>query len=56
VQLTGEVQQRLTASADALRDAVVADDLSNFRVLLRGRPGINRIFDILRRIGRAPHQ
>ncbi len=43
--LTDEMQQRLTASADALRAAVVADDTSSFRVLLRGRPGINRVFD-----------
>lgn len=43
--LTAEVAQRLTSSADALRNAVIADDMSNFHVLLRGRPGINRVFD-----------
>lgn len=45
--LTQEVEQRLTASVDALRQAVVSNDLSEFRVLLRGKPGINRLFDWL---------
>jgi 1-acyl-sn-glycerol-3-phosphate acyltransferase len=48
--LTAEATQRLTESADALRAAVVADDMSNFRVLLRGRPGINRVFDLVQRL------
>lgn len=54
--LTEEVGQRLTASADALREAVLADDMSNFRVLLRGRPGVNRVFDQVQRrwIGSRP--
>ncbi len=43
--LTREMAQRLTAGVDALRDAVVADDTSGFRVLLRGRAGVNRWFD-----------
>jgi 1-acyl-sn-glycerol-3-phosphate acyltransferase len=46
--LTDEIYRRLTASVDALRDAVVADDMSTFRVLLRGRPGIDRLFDYFR--------
>lgn len=45
--LTREVQERLTASADALCAAIIADDMSNFRVLLHGRPGIDRFFDPL---------
>ncbi len=40
--ITAELTARLTASADALRAAVVADDMQQFRVLLRGIPGINR--------------
>ena len=43
--LTQEVEQRLAASADALREAVVADDMGQFCPLLRGRPSINRLFD-----------
>lgn len=42
--LTEEIGQRLTASADALRDAIVANDVQNFSVLLAGRPGIDRMF------------
>jgi 1-acyl-sn-glycerol-3-phosphate acyltransferase len=46
--LTAEMTGRLTASADALRDAVLADDMRPFRVLLRGRPGIDRLFAALK--------
>jgi hypothetical protein len=41
--------RRLTTSADVLRDTILADDTSDFRVLLRGRPGINRVFDQMTR-------
>lgn len=43
--LTAEIQQRLTAAADALRDDVCNDTLDDYRELLRGRPGVNRVFD-----------
>ncbi len=46
-ECTTEVNQRLTASVDALRDAVIADDLRSFRVLLHGRSGIDRLFEPL---------
>jgi hypothetical protein len=49
-RLTDEMTHQLTASADTLRDAVIADDMRNFRVLLRGRPGINRLVDSFRRL------
>lgn len=42
--LTQEITQRLTTGADALRAAIIADDVSNFCVLLRGRPGVDRMF------------
>jgi 1-acyl-sn-glycerol-3-phosphate acyltransferase len=42
--LTREITHRLTDSADTLRDAVLADDMGNFRPLLHGRPGIDRLF------------
>lgn len=45
--LTEDVRQRLTHSADALRDAVIANDTSAFCVLLRGRPSVNRVFDMV---------
>jgi 1-acyl-sn-glycerol-3-phosphate acyltransferase len=45
--LTEEVNARLTASSDALRDAVIADDMGSFGLLLHGRPGIDRFFDPL---------
>ncbi len=48
--LQSEITQRLTASADALRDAVIAGDTSNFAVLMHGRPGIDRLFDSWRRL------
>jgi chlorobactene lauroyltransferase len=46
--LTGEVGARLTAACDALRDEVNAGDLAGYRVLLSGRPGVNRVFDAAR--------
>jgi len=46
--LTNEVEYRLTAAADALRDEVVAGQLVGYHALLRGRPGANRLFDALR--------
>jgi hypothetical protein len=46
--LTAEVTARLTAACDALRDEVNADDLAGYRALLRGRPGVNRVFDAAR--------
>jgi 1-acyl-sn-glycerol-3-phosphate acyltransferase len=42
--LLDDIAQRLTSSLDALRDAVIAGDTSNFRVVLRGRPGIDQAF------------
>jgi 1-acyl-sn-glycerol-3-phosphate acyltransferase len=48
--ITNEATQRLTESADALRATIIADDMSSFRVLLRGRPGINRLFDPVQRL------
>jgi 1-acyl-sn-glycerol-3-phosphate acyltransferase len=41
---TADLTRRLTDCADNLRDAVVADDMSQFCVLMRGKPGINRLF------------
>jgi 1-acyl-sn-glycerol-3-phosphate acyltransferase len=46
--LTAEVAQRLTAAADALRDEVTAGDLTGYHVLLRGRAGVNRLWDAAR--------
>jgi 1-acyl-sn-glycerol-3-phosphate acyltransferase len=46
--LTGEIGSRLTAACDALRDEYTAGDLGGYRVLLRGRAGINRVFDTAR--------
>jgi 1-acyl-sn-glycerol-3-phosphate acyltransferase len=46
--LTGEIAQRLTAAADALRDEVAAGQLEGYQALLRGRAGVNRLFDRLR--------
>ncbi|GAB4109376.1 MAG: lysophospholipid acyltransferase family protein [Roseiflexaceae bacterium] len=46
--LTAEIATRLTANADALRDDILADQrerIEAYRVLLRGREGINRWFD-----------
>jgi len=36
---------RLTESADTLRDLVLAEQLGGFQTLMRGRPGVNRVFD-----------
>ena len=47
-KLTGEVGQRLTAAVDALRDEVNDGRLEGYRGLLRGWPGVNRVFDALR--------
>ena len=47
--LMDDITQRLINSLDALRDAVVAGDTSNFRVVLRGRPGIDQAFASLLR-------
>ena len=46
--LSQEVGRRLTAACDALRDEYTAGDLDGYEVLLRGRPGVNRLFDIAR--------
>lgn len=45
--LTAEIQQRLTASADALRDDAVSGQCATYPTLVRGRPSINRVFDAL---------
>ncbi|MBK9711973.1 MAG: lysophospholipid acyltransferase family protein [Kouleothrix sp.] len=50
--LTAEVGARLTAACDALRDEVNAGRLEDYRVLLRGRAGVNRVWDSVR--GRLP--
>ncbi|NJL32678.1 MAG: glycerol acyltransferase, partial [Chloroflexaceae bacterium] len=48
-----DLQHRLTVSVDALRAAVIADDMRQFSVLLRGRQGIDKLFDgVLRLFGR----
>lgn len=44
---TGQLAQRLTQAVDALRDDVLHDNLEEYRVVLRGRAGINRLFDRL---------
>lgn len=44
-RLTDELGQRLTVAVDALRDDVTDERLDGYRVLFRGRPGVNRIFD-----------
>ena len=46
--LTAEVGARLTAACDALRDEVTGGQLEGYRVLLRGRPGPDKIFDAAR--------
>jgi chlorobactene lauroyltransferase len=43
-----DTTHRLTAATDALRDEVAADALDDYRVLLRGRTGVNRLFDRIR--------
>jgi 1-acyl-sn-glycerol-3-phosphate acyltransferase len=46
--LTAEIAGRLTAACDTLRDDVAAERLDGYRPLLRGRPGVNRVFDAAR--------
>jgi 1-acyl-sn-glycerol-3-phosphate acyltransferase len=46
--LTVEVTRRLTTAADALRDDVTEGRLDEYRVLLRGRAGVNRLWDAVR--------
>jgi 1-acyl-sn-glycerol-3-phosphate acyltransferase len=48
--LTAEAGARLTAACDALRDEVTGEQLGGYRVLLRGRPGPDKIFDAVRRL------
>ena len=48
--LTAEIGQRLTAACDALRDELNDSRLETYHVLLRGRLGVNRVFDALRRL------
>jgi len=43
--LTTEVGQRLSESADALRDEALNGRFAGYTTLLRGRPGVNRVFD-----------
>lgn len=55
-KLTNDVAGRLTSHADALREAVVNEQLDGFRPLLHGRPGVNRVFDsvfgrLMKRLG-----
>jgi 1-acyl-sn-glycerol-3-phosphate acyltransferase len=44
-QVQTELTTRLTANVESLREAVAADDMHQFRVLLRGSPSINTVFD-----------
>jgi 1-acyl-sn-glycerol-3-phosphate acyltransferase len=46
--LTADAGARLTAACDALRDDVIGERLEEYRVLLRGRPGPDEIFDAAR--------
>ncbi len=39
------IGQRLNDNLEILRNALLADDITNFRILLHGRPGIDRLFD-----------
>lgn len=59
--LTSDAGARLTAACDALRDDVNSGQLEGYRVLLRGRPGPDAIFDAARallpgRLGRRYRQ
>jgi 1-acyl-sn-glycerol-3-phosphate acyltransferase len=59
--LTTEAGARLTAACDALRDELNNEQLGEYRVLLRGRPGPDVLFDELRallpgRLGRPYRQ
>ncbi len=46
--LTAEAGLRLTAACDALRDEVTGAQMEEYRVLLHGRPGPDKIFDAAR--------
>jgi 1-acyl-sn-glycerol-3-phosphate acyltransferase len=46
--LTREAERRLAAATDALRDELNDGRLERYRVLLRGRAGVNRVFDAAR--------
>ncbi|MCU0492004.1 MAG: lysophospholipid acyltransferase family protein [Chloroflexaceae bacterium] len=46
-QMLRVITERLATNSDAMRDAVVNGDTSQFQVLLQGRPGIDRMFDRL---------
>ena len=46
--LTAALGDRLTAACDALRDEYTAGALTSYHTLLRGRAGVNRLFDTLR--------
>jgi hypothetical protein len=46
--LTSEIAQRLTAAADVLRDDITGGRLDEYQVLLRGRVGVNRVWDVVR--------
>lgn len=50
--LTADLSARLTLAVDELRDDVLRGDLRGYRVLLRGRRGIDRRWDQLRGRGR----
>jgi hypothetical protein len=39
------IHAALTAAVDALRDEVNAEQLDDYRVLMQGRAGVNRVFD-----------
>lgn len=43
---TQEMEKRVTTELDALRDAIVAGELSNFTLIKRGKASTNRIFDM----------
>ena len=47
--LTADAGARLTAACDALRNEANGEQLECYRVLLRGRPGPDKIFDAVRR-------
>lgn len=47
LQATAEITARLTANADALRDDVLQQRFAQYRILLHGRQGINRLFDVM---------
>jgi hypothetical protein len=46
--LTAQLAAALTAEDDAIRAALIANDLAAYRPLLQGSPGINRRWDDLR--------